>query len=185
MIDIHTHLLPCVDDGSQSVENSVEMAKELYEQGVKQIIITPHYRLHYRKTPQVLQTEFEQFKAKVQAQIPIDLYLGQEIYVEDNIKELCRLNKVLTMNGSKFLLCEFNYTHPCDISETVYELCSEGYVPIIAHVERYVYLTIDDIYEIKNEGGKMKKKSLPFFTSLLCGRIFVMKRRLMLFVNVV
>lgn len=153
MIDIHTHVLPCVDDGSQSEEKSLEMLKELYKNGVRQVFLTPHYRFHYKKSPQAVKTAFEKFRDMAERQVPIKLFLGQEVYVEDDVKELYKSGEVLTMNGTKYLLCEFSYTYPCDVSETVYELCCMGVIPIIAHVERYSYLTIDDIYEIKNEGG--------------------------------
>lgn len=164
MIDIHTHLLPCVDDGSQSFEKSFEMVKQLVNHGVKQLILTPHYRFNFKMSPEVLKTEFEDFKAKIQAELPIELYLGQEVYVEDDIKQLYQSGEILSMNGSKYLLCEFSYTHSCDISETVYELSCMGVIPIIAHVERYAYLTIEDVYEIKNEGGLIQINAEALFS---------------------
>ncbi len=153
MIDIHSHILPCVDDGSESIANSLKMLSDLCEQGVTDVFLTPHHRFNFDKSPEELSSEFEKFKAVAKAELPINLYLGQEIFVEENIKSLVGENKVLSMNGSEYILLEFSYSQQTDISEIVYELSAMGKKPIIAHVERYSYLTIDDIYDIKNEGG--------------------------------
>jgi len=154
MIDIHAHILPGVDDGSPSVEASLAMLKEVASQGVTDMICTPHFREHFTCLPERLKEVFEEFKAEVKKQnIPVNLYLGQEIYAVDSVKKLIQEGKVLRLNNTEFVLLEFSTVNKTDIVETVYELRNAGFTPIVAHIERYRYLTMDDIYELKNEGG--------------------------------
>ena len=154
MIDIHSHLLPGVDDGSPSIKESLIMLNEAVSQGVTDIICTPHFREGFTCLPQRLQEVFSEFKAEVEKlNIPVNLYLGQEIYAVDNVKKIIEENRVLTLNQTKFVLIEFSAGTKTDVVETVYELRNAGYIPVVAHVERYKYLSLDDIYELKNEGG--------------------------------
>lgn len=154
MIDIHSHILPCFDDGSDSVETSLTMLKECISQGVTDIILTPHYRGKCKVDADLLKDEFIKLKQIVlDSKININLYLGQEVFVEKDYKKLLSENKVLTLNDTKFVLIEFDYSTDKDVTEVVYELVRLGYKPIVAHVERYSNVTIDDVLEIKELGG--------------------------------
>ncbi len=152
MIDIHTHLLPLVDDGSVSVENSLQMLKTLYESGVKHVILTPHYRGKYVASKKNLMEKFSEFKNLAQ-DIPVELYLGQEIFTDKKALDELTRGELLTLNESKYVLLEFDFYNKCDIVESVYVAKIRGFIPIVAHPERYTYLTIDDLVEIKEIGG--------------------------------
>ncbi len=170
MIDIHTHVLPFVDDGSESLSNSLEMVKTASKNGVTDIFLTPH-RSERTKTPEEVLEVFNNFKKEVEKlDIPINLYLGNEVFYSVNTIERIKENWCLTMNGSKFVLVEFSLNHPVDVEEAAYKIVRAGYVPIIAHVERYNYLTPESYHELKNMGallqvnaeaivGKQKRKS--------------------------
>ena len=154
MIDLHSHVLPMVDDGSESLNHSLDMVKTAISQGVKELVLTPHYRGVFNLSKKELEEKFNDFKAQVQKEnLPINLSLGQEIYVDNDTKKDLIDNKFLTINQTKYVLLEFNYTQDNDIAEYVYEFSRLGYKPIIAHVERYAYLTIYDIAEIKSMGA--------------------------------
>ena len=154
MIDVHSHILPLVDDGSPSLERSLEMLKIQIDSGVTSVIVTPHYRGDYKLPPTELKKLFNDFCGRVKAEgLTVDLFLGQEIFVEENLKNLLQDKLVLSMNATKYLLLEFSYFDEYDIAETVYEVVRQGYTPIIAHPERYVYLTVEDVLEIKSLGG--------------------------------
>ena len=169
MIDIHTHVLPFVDDGSESLSKSLEMVKTASENGITDLFLTPHHS-ERTKTPKEIIEVFNKFKKEVEnLNIPINLYLGNEIFYETNTIERIKENKCLTMNGGKFVLIEFSTYHPIDVEEASYKLIRAGYVPIIAHVERYSYLTPENYHELKNMGallqinaeaivGKLKRK---------------------------
>ena len=172
MIDIHTHILPFVDDGSKSTENSLKMLCDLSDNGVTDVIITPHYRGSFVASKSILLEEFEKIK-ELAKEIPLNLYLGQEIYCNRQAMNLLTEGELLTLNGTKYVLLEFHYHNPTDIVEAVYVAKTRGFIPIVAHVERYEYLDFKDLYEfyeIKNLGGLIQinassllKKSNPAY----------------------
>lgn len=163
MIDIHAHVLPFVDDGSKSIEDSIAMIEQSATLGITDIILTPHYRGNYVATPQQLNKQFEVFKKAVQEKgISVNLYLGQEIYVDSEMLSDLENNKVITLNNSKYLLIEPEY-NACDITEYVYDLVIKGYVPIVAHVERFKYISIEEVCEIKRLGGLIQVNASAFF----------------------
>lgn len=154
MIDIHSHALPFVDDGSKSIECSVEMLRKAIKQGVTDIILTPHHKKAFQTTPEQLKNEFEIFnEAKNKEKLPINLYLGHEIFMHKESTGLLLENKLLTLNGTKYVLVEFKVSEFSDIVERVYELTKEGFKPIVAHAERYRYFTLADAQEVKDLGG--------------------------------
>ena len=154
MIDIHTHILPFVDDGSFDNNLSLNMLKECVHQGITDIVLSPHYRKIYKLPPNILQSEFEKFnKLVIDANIPVNLYLGQEVFIDEYYKQTFTSGRVLTMNKSKFVLIEFGHESEVDMPEIVYELIVLGYTPIIAHYERYLYSDLKTAFEIKALGG--------------------------------
>ena len=153
MIDIHAHILP-IDDGSKDLETSLSMLKKSIEQGITAIILTPHYNSTTKLTLEQTIDYFEEFKQIIkQKDYNIDLYLGQEVYIDRHYKKKIEQHDFLSLNGSKYILIEFDYDTKMDITEVVYELIRLGYKPIIAHAERYENLTINDVEEIKELGG--------------------------------
>ena len=154
MIDIHTHILPNIDDGSKSIESSLNMLKQSIDQGVTDIIMTPHYRGEYKYDKQTAIDYFENFKAKVKEKgLAVNLYLGQEIFIEPDYKRQFKNGKFLTIASTKYVMIEFDYSAYVDAPEIVYEIIRFGYKPIIAHVERYDCMDLKDVVEIKELGG--------------------------------
>ena len=154
MIDIHTHILPEVDDGSFSLDNSLAMISECVKQGTTDIILTPHYRKEYKLGAKELKERFSTFKDCVEKSgLAVNLYLGQEIFIEKDYKEIFSSNAFLPMNDGKHILIEFGYDCKWDITEVVYELTRLGYTPIIAHIERYINYDLSVAYEVKDLGG--------------------------------
>ncbi|MBE5737766.1 MAG: hypothetical protein E7348_05135 [Clostridiales bacterium] len=154
MVDIHTHILPNIDDGSQSVESSLSMVQQCVEQGVTDIVLTPHYRGEYKYDKQTAIDSFENFKLKVKEKgLDVNLYLGQEIFIEPDYKRQFKEDTFLTIANGKYVLIEFAYTGYIDAPEIVYEIIRLGYKPIIAHVERYDSIELKDVVEIKELGG--------------------------------
>ena len=110
MTDIHSHVIPFVDDGSKDLGDSIQMLKKAYEIGVNKVFCTPHYRKPYNRSASSITRHFEELKQALENEnIPIKLFLGQEIYAEDNIVELLENGTVLTMNGTKYVLIEFDF----------------------------------------------------------------------------
>lgn len=154
MIDIHTHILPNVDDGSASLDCSVSIINECVKQGTSDIILTPHYRKEYKTNANELKARFIKFKDYIKDRgISVNLYLGQEIFIESDYKELFKNNTFLSINDGKYVLIEFDYDIKRDVTEIVYELTRVGYIPIIAHIERYQNYDVSVAAEVKDLGG--------------------------------
>ncbi len=155
MVDIHSHLLPNVDDGSDSLEMSLDILRKQEAIGVTKVILTPHYKSSVNSyTKEELLEKFNEFKLKVkQSGINIELFLGQEVYCNSRIYSNLKNNEVFTINDTKYVLVEFHYFNETDIADYVYNLISMGYIPIIAHVERYTYLDWNTIFDLKQMGA--------------------------------
>ena len=164
MIDIHTHVIPNVDDGSPNLETSIAMIKHEISIGVDTIYCTPHHIYHrYEKTVEEIKKNFLLLKEAVEKEnLPVKLYLGQEIcytHREDTIAMLER-GELLTLNNTKRVLLEFSFTRePEDISDVIYNFGVHGYEIIIAHVERYEWMTIDKVKALRSEGALIQINS--------------------------
>lgn len=139
-IDIHSHILPGVDDGSKSLEESVEMARLFLENGTKKVFATPHY-IENSKMDSLYDTNKKQYKLLVdelkRQEIDLEVYLGNEVYMCLEILEFIQEGRISTMNGSRYVLIEFPmYDIPIYSEDVLYSLIVNGYVPIIAHPER-------------------------------------------------
>ena len=164
MKDIHTHIIPCVDDGSPNLETSINMIKHEISIGVDTIICTPHHILHrYEKSVEEIKQQFNLLKEAVEKEnLPITLYLGQEIcysHREDTIAML-KAGQLLTLNNTNRVLLEFSFTRePEDVLDVIYNFSVNGYEVIIAHVERYEWMTYDKVVALKNEGALIQVNS--------------------------
>ena len=173
MIDIHSHILPMVDDGSIDMPTSISMLKDACAQGVTDIILTPHYRGEYKLSLDYVKQKFNELCLNAKSEnIGVNLYLGQEIYVDKDYKSIINDGVVSTMNGGKYLLIEFDFVYEKDIVNIVYELVREGYIPIVAHIERYGYANVAIAQEVKNIGGliQVNASSIVCYQPLRCKR---------------
>lgn len=179
MIDIHSHIIPNVDDGSSSINASINLLRDAINEGITDIICTPHYRNHMFETSvDEIKKQFNNLVLEVKNNdLPVNLYLGQEIYLRrpKSLSEYYRDGKLMTMNNTNWLLLEFSYTNDIDISEVVYNAKLSGFNSIIAHIERYEYVDIDQAIEIKNSGAMIQVNA-----SSINGKYgFKIKRRVM------
>ena len=164
MVDIHTHVIPNVDDGSPNLETSIAMIKHEIEIGVDTIICTPHHIYHrYEKTVEEIREKFNLLKQEVERlNLPVTLYLGQEICYthREDILQMLKDGKLLTLNNTNRVLLEFSFTRePEDIQDVIYNFHVNGYEVIIAHVERYEWMTIDKVKMLKAESALIQINS--------------------------
>ena len=144
MKDLHNHLLYGIDDGSVDIEQSITILNKLENEGVTEIVLTPHY---------IIGTDYNannELKSKLlsslQSKTNIKLYLGNEVFIDNDIPDYIAKNEISTINNSRYLLIEFSlHAKMPFIAEIIFELCKKGIIPIIAHPERYLYYSIDDI----------------------------------------
>ena len=143
-IDIHSHILYGIDDGSKSIEESINIIKEHIKMGFTDIVVTPHYIENSKYETNNIDKEniLKTLKQELKKQnININLYLGNEVFVNNNLEELLKKKEIATINNSKYLLIEFPMNEkPKDINNIIYELKIKGIIPIIAHPERYDYV---------------------------------------------
>ncbi len=164
MKDIHTHIIPFVDDGSPSLETSINMIKHEIDIGVTEIICTPHHIYsRYECTVEVIKERFNLLKEEVEKlNLPIKLYLGQEICYthREDILGMLKAGKLLTLNNTNRVLLEFSFTRePEDILDIIYNFNINGYEVIIAHVERYEWMNYQKVVALRNEGALIQINS--------------------------
>ena len=143
MIDIHSHLVPGVDDGSQSLEESLALLKQAEEDGITELITTPHFMKNgeFRVRASELVKRFNELKQAYHGSIK--LHLGNELYIHPELSELLEQGDILTLAGSDYILIEFPFnSYKDEYDEILYEL-SLKYRIVIAHPERYHYVQED------------------------------------------
>lgn len=146
MIDFHSHIVHKVDDGSECIENSIELLKEAQKAGFEQIILTPHYMQNYYEIPKsIIQEKIQKIEERIKKeQINIKLYQANEIYITNHIITLLKEEKASSINNSCYVLFELPMNEePQNLLEVIYNLLENGKIPIIAHPERYSYIQQD------------------------------------------
>lgn len=158
LIDMHTHILPNVDDGSHDSETSLEMLNEEVKDGIKEVILTPHTGFNspqwYEKDE--LEKFFNDFKEKAK-EINVKLYLGSEVLVTPQFTKGLKENRIKSLNDSKYLLVEFKFKEEAEnIFNGVYNATCFGYIPIVAHPERYMNMSLDLALKLKYLGALLQ-----------------------------
>ncbi len=142
MIDLHTHILPAIDDGAQSIAESVALLKEEQKQGVSTVVLTPHYNNEVLDLNLFLKQRNDSYAALIEAvkkeNLSMNLLLGAEVYLDPFIVTI-DLSQ-LVIENTNYILLELPVTHfPVNIKKVFYHIRLKGFIPILAHVERYTY----------------------------------------------
>lgn len=176
-IDLHCHLLPELDDGSESIEETKEMLQIAYREGIRTIFATPHF--HPKRGISDAETVLKQFAVvyrMMKQEFPdMEMYEGNEIYYRQDIVDRLRQGELLTLANSGYVLIEFSTMDDAGyIKEGVNNLLRAGFYPIIAHVERYenviydvsfmeelvdagAYIQVNTDSVLGGSGGKIKR----------------------------
>lgn len=143
MIDFHSHIIPEIDDGSRSIEETMLLLEEAEKAGFTKIISTSHYlEKHYEFNETSRKQFLEMLKIGANNfKLDIELYLGSEIYTSYDIVDLLKEHKASTINGTNYVLIELPMQSELpNLKNVIYELLGNGYIPVIAHPERYSYV---------------------------------------------
>lgn len=138
--DIHTHILPGVDDGAGNFREACKMVRMAWDNGTRTMILTPHYRGAYREnTPEALKEIFDRFCRELERDLPgMRCYLGNEIYYQTDAPEQLAEGRILSLCDSQYALLEFASTSMrSQVIGGVAETIRCGFIPVIAHAERY------------------------------------------------
>ena len=144
--DLHSHLLPGIDDGVKTLEESIDIIIGLKELGFKKIISTPHIMWHrFPNTRDTILDAYKKVKDELTKQnIDIEFEVAAEYYYDENFFELIEKEDLLSIGKDKYVLFELSYTQkPFGLEQTIFNILSKGYKPILAHPERYSYFAKD------------------------------------------
>ena len=139
MIDMHTHILPGLDDGPDSMDISIEMVQLAAEDGIQAMIATPHARSgKFDSSPEIVKKGMDALNIQLtDLNIPVTIYPGMEIHICDDIQKRIENNELLTLNHSRYVLIELpGQLIPPKFKEVIFQLKLQGYYPILAHPER-------------------------------------------------
>lgn len=161
MIDFHSHIIPNIDDGSRSLEETFNLIKEAKEAGFEGIVLTSHYIENYYETnvPERdiwVKAISDNLKNKG---IETNLYLANEIYMSDNMMKLLIEGKASTINNSSYVLFEMPLNaEPMNLYDVIYSLQENKLIPILAHPERYSFIQKEPelVYDLIEKGVLMQ-----------------------------
>ena len=165
---MHSHLLPGLDDGAETVEHSLDLLRALRELGFRKLIMTPHIMGDfYKNTPESIRAALEQLRAAAAAAGlgDVELDCAAEYYLDEFLgHKLADGTEMLTFGGDKrYLLFETSYMNePLNLFETIFELKAQGYRPVLAHPERYTYLygRFGEIEKLRQDHGVLMQVNL-------------------------
>lgn len=143
MIDIHSHILNNVDDGSNSLKNTIDILKKAEYAGFSNIILTPHYiEEYYENTKNKIKEKINELKKEVyKEEIITQLHQGNEILLTENTPTLLQKSKISTLANSRYILFELPFSNKMlNLGQILYTIKANGYIPILAHPERYTYI---------------------------------------------
>lgn len=146
MIDVHSHIVFGVDDGSKSIEQSIEMLQEANSLGFEKVIVTPHYiEEYYEMDKEEIAARIEILKEELEkVDCNIEIIQGNEIYITNNINELLENEQAVALNNKKYVLFELPLNaEAMNLNEVVYQILEKGRIPILAHPERYPFVQKD------------------------------------------
>ncbi|WP_316808346.1 tyrosine-protein phosphatase [Pedobacter agri] len=162
--DMHSHIIPGIDDGAQNINDSIALAKKFKALGFKKLIATPHIMADYfRNTPDSIHRALDVLRKGLQEiQLDLEVDAAAEYYLDETLEKKIRQKEVLTF-GSNYLLFELSYINaPQNLFEIIKMMQDTGYKPVLAHPERYPYYygSFESFHQIKETGCLLQMNSI-------------------------
>lgn len=154
-VDMHSHVLPGIDDGAQTPEQSVVLIQKMMELGIKKIIATPHIMVdYYRNDAESINNALAILKEELQRQqIDIEIEAAAEHYFDESFLQRIEDDNLMIMGG-KYVLFELSFINrPPNLIPVIQEMKNKGYIPILAHPERYPFFTLEEYKNIHDWGA--------------------------------
>ncbi|MGF7160639.1 protein-tyrosine phosphatase [Rhodoligotrophos appendicifer] len=143
MIDLHSHILPGIDDGSPTLATSIEMARMAVDDGITHMVCTPHIMPGvFENTTSTIEQATEHLRYELlNRDIPLELYVGADVHIAPNLPERLAFGDVPTLNGTRYFLFEPpHHVLPPRIGDLVARLMRQGFVPVLTHPERMTWI---------------------------------------------
>jgi len=158
-VDLHSHLIPSIDDGAKNIDESISMIKSLCSLGYKKLIITPHIMSDaYKNDANIIKQGLNLINERlIQENIDILIAVAAEYYLDDGFLDKLDNEQILSIDN-KYLLFETSYiSKPMQLEDMIFAISSAGYIPLMAHPERYRY-----IKDMKQEYARFKELGVLF-----------------------
>lgn len=155
-VDIHSHILPGIDDGAKNMTKSIELVSALQKLGVSQMVTTPHIN-HYiwKNSPEIIQSKLKETQKTLdENKIKMPVQAAAEYFIDSWFENHFKEEKLLTLKDN-YVLVEMSYLNaPLNIYKTIFEIQVAGYIPVLAHPERYVFYhnKFSEYEKLKNAG---------------------------------
>ncbi len=159
MSDFHSHLIPKMDDGVKEYQEALEIIHQLKQLGVSKIVTTPHISRHaYPNTHEDIREQFSLLRKFISDQDPtIELSVAAEYYLDDFFQQQIQNHEQLLTFGRQHLLFETNYlSEPFSLKEVIFQLITQGYRPMLAHPERYHFLSVAKAEDLRSRGVNLQ-----------------------------
>ena len=151
--DIHSHLIPGIDDGSPDIETSISIIKNLKDLGFKKIITTPHIMSdYYRNDPEIINSGLKKLRNELKYQsIDVSIEAAAEYFLDYEFSEKLETESLLSW-GDNYLLVEVSFVAtPPRFYDTIFQIQLKKYKVVLAHPERYLFMTIEELKELKQK----------------------------------
>ena len=154
---MHSHLLPGIDDGSPNIETSIELIRRMMKLGFKKFVTTPHIMWEmYKNTPEIVNEKLDLLRAALQKEgMDVEIKAAAEYFLDEHVEKLLAAKQKLLTVADNMVLVEFSLaSQPFGVKELLFEMTMQGYQPIIAHPERYIYFEqAKDFYDELKDAG--------------------------------
>lgn len=161
-VDMHSHVLPGIDDGAQNVEESIELVKRMMALGIKKIIATPHIMIDfYKNTPETINGALNLLKAELVNQgIDIPVEAAAEHFFDETFEKRVNEDRLMVMEGG-YVLFEYPFiSAPPNAFPVIQKMREMGYKPVLAHPERYLYMSTDDMIYLRSWGCNIQLNTI-------------------------
>jgi len=162
MVDMHSHVLPGIDDGAQTPKESIVLIKKMMELGIKKIIATPHIMAdYYKNTAETINAALTILKAELQKEeMDIVVEAAAEHYFDETFEDRVDEHKLMTM-GDNYVLFEFSFINkPPNAIPVIQKLKQLNYKPILAHPERYTYMDVEQFRNLREWGASLQLNTI-------------------------
>ena len=152
-VDMHSHLLPGIDDGAHTMEESVELILGLVDLGFTKLVTTPHIMIDgFVNTAEIINNKLKILRERLAIEaIDIQIEAAAEYFLDEGFLKDIKNNELLSFGPGNYVLFELSYINkPGNLEQVIFDLCSKGYTPVLAHAERYTYYHAESLSAYRN-----------------------------------